>query len=78
MTTTIATEEAVAATRTAPRCWSGASYWPGGRSTSSTSAYGGAHHGVLEPGPDGVKVLVTYGVTVAELGDRLGVGLRAE
>ncbi|MGW5905386.1 3-oxoacid CoA-transferase subunit B [Streptomyces althioticus] len=33
-------------------------------------------HGVFEPGPDGVKVLETYGVTVAELRDRLGVDLR--
>ncbi|MEU5464453.1 3-oxoacid CoA-transferase subunit B [Streptomyces althioticus] len=33
-------------------------------------------HGVFEPGPDGVKVLETYGVTVAGLRDRLGVGLQ--
>ncbi|MFJ9603676.1 3-oxoacid CoA-transferase subunit B [Streptomyces althioticus] len=33
-------------------------------------------HGVFEPGPDGVKVLETYGATVAELRDRLGVDLR--
>ncbi|MEV5363854.1 3-oxoacid CoA-transferase subunit B [Streptomyces cellulosae] len=32
-------------------------------------------HGVFEPGPDGVKVLETYGVTVADLRDRLGVDL---
>ncbi|ALV48528.1 3-oxoadipate CoA-transferase [Streptomyces sp. 4F] len=33
-------------------------------------------HGVFEPGPEGVKVLETYGATVAELRDRLGVDLR--
>ncbi|MFF5799087.1 3-oxoacid CoA-transferase subunit B [Streptomyces albogriseolus] len=33
-------------------------------------------HGVFEPGPDGVKVLETYGVSLAELRDRLGVDLR--
>ncbi|MGA5795693.1 3-oxoacid CoA-transferase subunit B [Streptomyces cellulosae] len=32
-------------------------------------------HGVFEPGPDGVKVLETYGVTVADLRGRLGVDL---
>ncbi len=33
-------------------------------------------HGVFEPGPDGVKALETYGVSLAELRDRLGVDLR--
>ncbi|MDT3725861.1 3-oxoacid CoA-transferase subunit B [Streptomyces sp. DSM 41972] len=33
-------------------------------------------HGVFEPGPDGVKILETYGATVAELRERLGVDLR--
>ncbi|MFB4314999.1 3-oxoacid CoA-transferase subunit B [Actinomadura sp. 21ATH] len=32
-------------------------------------------HGVFVPGPDGVRVLETYGTTVAELGERLSVGL---
>ncbi|MGA5877336.1 3-oxoacid CoA-transferase subunit B [Streptomyces cellulosae] len=32
-------------------------------------------HGVFEPGSDGVKVLETYGVTVADLRGRLGVDL---
>ncbi|MCX4618318.1 3-oxoacid CoA-transferase subunit B [Streptomyces albogriseolus] len=33
-------------------------------------------HGVFEPGPDGVKALETYGVSLAELRGRLGVDLR--
>ncbi|MFD6420997.1 3-oxoacid CoA-transferase subunit B [Streptomyces sp. NPDC060198] len=32
-------------------------------------------HGVFEPGPDGVRVLETYGVSLAELRERLGVDL---
>ncbi|MCQ4210896.1 3-oxoacid CoA-transferase subunit B [Streptomyces longispororuber] len=32
-------------------------------------------HGVFEPGPDGVRVLETYGTTADTLGERLGVGL---
>ncbi|MFE1753707.1 hypothetical protein [Streptomyces anandii] len=34
-------------------------------------------HGVFAPGPDGFRVLETYGVTVAELRERLDVGLLA-
>ncbi|MFH8449515.1 3-oxoacid CoA-transferase subunit B [Streptomyces fungicidicus] len=33
-------------------------------------------HGVFATGPDGVRVLETYGVTAAELGERLSVELR--
>ncbi|WP_329613459.1 3-oxoacid CoA-transferase subunit B [Streptomyces brevispora] len=32
-------------------------------------------HGVFVPGPDGVRVLETYGITVAELRERLSVDL---
>ncbi|MGW4231675.1 3-oxoacid CoA-transferase subunit B [Streptomyces sp. NPDC004980] len=32
-------------------------------------------HGVFAPGPDGVRVLETYGITVAELRERLSVDL---
>ncbi|MGW3917537.1 CoA-transferase [Streptomyces sp. NPDC005070] len=32
-------------------------------------------YGVFEPGPDGLRVRETYGITVAELGERFGIDL---
>jgi 3-oxoadipate CoA-transferase beta subunit len=32
-------------------------------------------HGIFAPGPDGVRVLETYGITVAQLRERLSVDL---
>ncbi len=40
-----------------------------------TGAPADTDHGVFPPGPDGVRVLETYGITAAELRERLSADL---